>query len=647
MQTLSPSVQERTDDIQTIEQPDLKPFISGPDTALWVGFGAFITIFLIVILLIIRGRVIAPAKRKMAAQPTFFEPAGEDVEITFEEAIGTASSTDDNKAKKSKRNKKSAHKEHPPLESEFSQGESDALAENAVSSPTQKRAPFANLFAKKTTVDGAKNIGSLNDGGEHEFAEVEIDRRSAKEDQENSGRDHLSAPTSHVEDDADDQFEAFQRAEAERQAYEEAEHARRAAMERERLVEEAREQARREAEFERRKAEAALEQRMQSVAAMQRKLSEEADTLKNDARSVHQQLDAALDDRFAALSSELNSKIESAVMTLHAPAREGGADRNGRDITAELADFFSREIKALRSSTEEALAQLSQQISRLGTTSETASDLSREISSLNALLGARSVPGAAGIIQLGDIVRNALPSNRYAFSQRLPTGRIADCIILPPDDAAHPIVIDAHFPVDAFNAYLRAGMGAGDKHTNEYRRSLLRHIALIAETMIIPEATEKFSILFAPSETIFNDLHTHFTDVIQDSYRARVWILSPTSLMATLHMLGAIGGRARGESEQGFAAQLRGEIVQLRQRIEALEKEAQTELSGAPGMKIPDAPYKTLRGVSAAYSRDPNKTDETAHKNADVMPATANEDASYERQSEPGAPRARPPFPLR
>ena len=92
--------------------------------------------------------------------------------------------------------------------------------------------------------------------------------------------------------------------------------------ERQRLAEEAQRQAAREAEFERRKAEAALEQRMQSVATMQRRLAEKAEALQSDAQSVEQHLNTSLEQRFQALSDELNSKLESAALTAHAAAAE-------------------------------------------------------------------------------------------------------------------------------------------------------------------------------------------------------------------------------------------------------------------------------------------------------------------------------------
>ena len=40
--------------------------------------------------------------------------------------------------------------------------------------------------------------------------------------------------------------------------------------------------------------------------------------------------------------------------------------------------------------------------------------------------------------------------------------------------------------------------------------------------------------MFVPAEAIFAEIHAHFPDLIAQSQRAHVWIVSPTTLMAVL-----------------------------------------------------------------------------------------------------------------
>jgi DNA recombination protein RmuC len=46
--------------------------------------------------------------------------------------------------------------------------------------------------------------------------------------------------------------------------------------------------------------------------------------------------------------------------------------------------------------------------------------------------------------------------------------------------------------------------------------------------------------MFLPSEAVYAELHASFPNVIEESYRRKVWIVSPTTLMATLNTVRAV-----------------------------------------------------------------------------------------------------------
>ncbi len=662
MQLPPPSVQEGAGVPESFEQPApaSEPFLDGPDAALWVGFGAFVIIFFLVIMIIVRGRVVSPARRK-AMDATFFEPAGEDADISFddpfEEEIAPPKARKDRKKRRKSEKPKTEAAEEPLDFSGFepadvtAEGNHGLFKEDIAPTPKKKRSAFAGLFSKQKET-GTKNIGALEENAEDDFAKIAIEHAPGAAVTE----DDLTARSAR-EDERRMQLEQEQ---TKRRMAEEDERAHAAAEERDRIYQEVRDQAEREAEFERRKAEAALEQRMQAVAAMQRKLSEKADTLKSDAEHVQSQLGASLEERFAALSSELSYKLENAAMTIHETPPADTLHQAPREITAELAEFFSREIHGLRTTTEEALDKLSRQIEKLDIAPEGAAELSREIASLNAHLAERSIPGTAGRLQLTDIVRSALPADRYSFSYKLSSGRTADCLVFSTDRTTGPVAIDARYPVEAFDHYLRAGMGASDKTANEYRRALLRHLTSIAEGLIIPGETAPFAVVFTPSETIFNDLHTNFSDVVQDSYRANVWILSPTSLMATLHMMGALAcvepQPAEPAQDQGNQAVLL-EIADLRRRIMTLENEVRPDAENdaypdkppAPGL-FDENPFLQERSEEAGFAdqrEDPADQSEHANPFDRLHRPEALDAGDDEDNYEPTPVAPRPPFPLR
>ena len=56
----------------------------------------------------------------------------------------------------------------------------------------------------------------------------------------------------------------------------------------------------------------------------------------------------------------------------------------------------------------------------------------------------------------------------------------------------------------------------------------------ISEKYIIPGVTSNQAIMFLPAEAIFAELNAYHNDLIEYSYKKRVWIVSPTTLMSTL-----------------------------------------------------------------------------------------------------------------
>lgn len=610
------------------------PLLTGPDAALWVGFGAFVVIFLLVLMLVIRGRVVAPARRKaIAAQANFFEPAGEDAEISFEEperedSLPPERSGDSrNEKQKDKRRQSSPKKAGGPRSGREDLGDlGDPRAAPAVEGERQAAAParqakksgspFAGLFQKKKPDARAHEEPALED----DVGEVAI--ASAQE----GHREKVFADDAFDDRRAGEEEAHRRREEDERRAEEErALRARMENEERERIYREAREEAAREAEFERRKAEAALEQRMQSLSAMQRRLDAERAEARDES-AARDRLSDSLEARFAALADRLSAKLDG--------ASAGETGRAGSEAP-DAAHRIAGEVAALRKATEEAIDRLARRLDAMETSSPAgAAGLAREIASLNALIAGRTASSTAGRIQLSDLVRSVLPAGRYAFAQKLSSGRTADCLI-DAAGGAPPIAVDARFPVEAYDQYARDRINPDHeaRARGDYRRAVLRHVVDIAENLIVPGETADFAVMFAPSEAIFNDLHTEFGDVVQDSYRAKVWILSPTSLMASLHMMSALAAGAPERSERQTA--LAAEIEALKARVDALESGDGRD-SGAgesPPVAAADADWFAPEGNGEG--RDPDT--------GDLFRAPEDE---VSEEAEP-RPAARPAFPLR
>jgi DNA recombination protein RmuC len=303
----------------------------------------------------------------------------------------------------------------------------------------------------------------------------------------------------------------------------------------------------------------------QTLEAVEDALVAQSEALKAETRNQLDQFSARFEKRMASLSSLLEqSRVASAVS---AEFGEGAGDSHA------IADLIAQRLAEHRDSVNDTLVSLSNRIDDITKGPEDVSGMRKEMAALRTSLGERNLGPSAPLVQLADIIGNALPPNAYALGAILSNGRKADCLVKLPHPPG-PVAIDARFPVEAFNR-LHEARNDREAADNEFRRTALRHIVDIAERLISPEETAESALMFIPSESMYAEFHARFPDVVQDSYRARVWIVSPTTLMATLHTIRAILRDARSRENAGIiqaeAQHVLTEVEQLRQRVASLE----------------------------------------------------------------------------
>jgi DNA recombination protein RmuC len=133
----------------------------------------------------------------------------------------------------------------------------------------------------------------------------------------------------------------------------------------------------------------------------------------------------------------------------------------------------------------------------------------------------------------------------------LSNGRRADCLIHLPNPPG-PIVIDSKFPLEAYEALRRAETPDQlQRAAQQMRLSVRAHIRAISEKYIIEGETADGALMFLPSEAVYAELHANFPDVVREGFANRVWIVSPTTCMATLNTMRAILKDARMREQAG------------------------------------------------------------------------------------------------
>ena len=73
--------------------------------------------------------------------------------------------------------------------------------------------------------------------------------------------------------------------------------------------------------------------------------------------------------------------------------------------------------------------------------------------------------------------------------------------------------------------------------------------------------------MFLPSEAVYAELHVNFPELVHDGFAARVWIVSPTTCMATLNTMRAILKDARKREPAGAIRRELGLLFQDMERL--------------------------------------------------------------------------------
>nr|MBA3325969.1 DNA recombination protein RmuC [Paracoccaceae bacterium] len=215
------------------------------------------------------------------------------------------------------------------------------------------------------------------------------------------------------------------------------------------------------------------------------------------------------------------------------------------EVTKAMGDSLG--TSALR--TARSLGELQARLETIDRAQVKIEKLSGDVLGLQDILSNKQTRGAFGEIQLRDIVSKALPPDAVEFQAALSNGKRVDCLIRLPTPPG-PIAIDAKFPLEAYEALRAARTPAETLEAQRRMRTAVRaHIRAIAEKYVIEGETAEGALMFLPSEAVYAELHANFGDLVREGFAMRVWIVSPTTCMATLTTLRAVLKDARLKAE--------------------------------------------------------------------------------------------------
>src|SRR5688572_10533337 len=252
-------------------------------------------------------------------------------------------------------------------------------------------------------------------------------------------------------------------------------------------------------------------------------------------------------DRLSSrLSEELNQTRETLhrlQLTLAASLGETTEKLNAKidqrleQISGKVSERLDEGFKK----TNETFVNVMQRLATIDEAQKKIETLTGSVVSLQELLGDKRSRGAFGEVQLEALVRNLLPPQAFEMQFTLSTGTRADCVLKLPAPTGL-VCVDSKFPLENYKVMLEPGASESGRAAAQrlFRADVRRHIDAIAGKYIIENETSDGAVMFLPAEAVFAEIHAYHPEVVDYAHAKRVWIVSPTTLMAVLNTARAV-----------------------------------------------------------------------------------------------------------
>jgi DNA recombination protein RmuC len=277
------------------------------------------------------------------------------------------------------------------------------------------------------------------------------------------------------------------------------------------------------------------------------KVNTRLDEFSRQVGSQNEQGDARiqkLEEIFRGLEKDLREDVESVRVKV-----DESLEKNSRQLgerVKELIDTNEKRLGEISGKVEERLdkgfekttsifADVMKRLALIDQAQENIAKLSSNVVSLQEVLSDKRSRGAFGEVQLNALISNMMPENSYSLQHTFDNGVRADCVLFLPEPTG-TICIDSKFPLESYQRMTDAELGDADRKSAEqqFRQDIKKHIKDISSKYIIPGETSDGAVMFIPAEAVFAEIHGHYPELVEEAQRARVWLASPTTMMAVL-----------------------------------------------------------------------------------------------------------------
>jgi DNA recombination protein RmuC len=230
---------------------------------------------------------------------------------------------------------------------------------------------------------------------------------------------------------------------------------------------------------------------------------------------------------FRNATQHLATSIETLSKTV-----DGRLEQIGGKVNERLDEGFKK--------TNETFVSVMARLATIDEAQKKIDGLTTNVVSLQELLGDKRSRGAFGEVQLEGLVRNILSPQAYEMQYTLPNGTRADCVLKLPEPTGM-VAVDSKFPLENYHRMFDAASPAERLVAEkQFKADIKKHVDDISSKYIIPDVTSDGAVMFIPAEAVFAEIHAHHSDVVDYAMQRRVWIVSPTTLMAVLNTARAV-----------------------------------------------------------------------------------------------------------
>jgi DNA recombination protein RmuC len=287
------------------------------------------------------------------------------------------------------------------------------------------------------------------------------------------------------------------------------------------------------------------------VSSLERaRAAQQAELLEEKHRAMLTDLHGGLAQQSDRLTSRLSEELSQTRETLH--RLQLSLTANLGDTTDKLNAKIDQRLEQIAGKvnerldegfrkTNETFVNVMQRLATIDEAQKKIETLTGSVVSLQELLGNKQSRGAFGEVQLEALVRNVMPPAAYEMQYTLPDGARVDCVLKLPDPTGL-VCVDSKFPLENYHRMLAPGTNEIERAAaqRQFRADIRKHVDDIGNKYIVPNVTSDGAVMFVPAEAVFAEIHAYHAEVVDYANSKRVWIVSPTTLMAVLNTARAV-----------------------------------------------------------------------------------------------------------